>query len=121
MIKMRRHLLWAVALMLVTVGGAFAQGTQTGTLSGSVLSSDHQPLPGVTVSVKSSALLGTRTAVTDANGGYIFKALPPGSYKVSYDLAGFSTVEKTVTLALGGTVPLDATLSVANVQETVTV
>jgi hypothetical protein len=121
MIKMRRHLLWAVALMLVTVGGAFAQGTQTGTLSGTVLSSDRQPLPGVTVSVKSPALLGTRTAVTDANGGYIFKALPPGTYKVSYDLTGFSTVEKTVTLALGATVPLDANLTVASVQETVTV
>jgi hypothetical protein len=119
---MKRRYIWLAALLvLATAAGAFAQGSQTATLSGTVLSSDKQPLPGVTVNVKSPSLLGTRSAVTDSNGGYIFKALPPGTYKVSYDLTGFSTVEKTVTLALGGTVPADATLKVATVQETVTV
>lgn len=118
---MRRNLFLVLALVLAATGSAFAQGTQTGTLSGTVLSSDGQPLPGVTVSVQSPSLLGTRTAVTDTNGGYIFKALPPGSYKVTYDLTGFASVEKTVTVALGDTVPADATLKVATVQETVTV
>lgn len=118
---MRRHLWLVAALVLATAGGVFAQGTQTGTISGTVLSPDRLPLPGVAVSVKSSALLGTRTVVTDSNGGYIFKALPPGAYKLSYELSGFSTMEKTVTLALGATVPLDASLAMASVQETVTV
>jgi hypothetical protein len=118
---MRRNLFFVLALVLAVTSGAFAQGTQSGTLSGTVLSSDRQPLPGVTVSLKSSSLLGTRSAVTDANGGYIFKALPPGTYKITYDLAGFATVEKTVTIALGATVPADATMKVATVQETVTV
>jgi len=118
---MRRNLFLVLALVLAVASGAFAQGSQTGTLSGTVLSSDRQPLPGVTVSVKSPSLLGTRSAVTDANGGYIFKALPPGTYKVTYDLAGFATVEKTVTVALGSTVPADASMKVATVQETVTV
>ena len=117
---MRRTLFIVLALVLAA-GLSFAQGTQTATLSGTVLSSDRAPLPGATVSVKSPALLGTRTAVTDANGGYIFKALPPGTYKVTYELAGFASVEKTVTLALGATVPSDATMKVATVQETVTV
>jgi Carboxypeptidase regulatory-like domain/TonB dependent receptor/TonB-dependent Receptor Plug Domain len=118
---MRRNLFLVLALVLAVAGGAFAQGTQSGTLSGTVLSSDRQPLPGVTVNLKSPALLGTRSAVTDANGGYIFKALPPGSYKVTYDLAGFATVERAVTVVLGGIVPADVTLKVATVQETVTV
>jgi hypothetical protein len=59
--------------------------------------------------------------VADSNGGYIFKALPPGAYKVSCELTGFSTVENSVTLTLGASVPLDASLAVASVQETVTV
>jgi Carboxypeptidase regulatory-like domain len=118
---MRRNLFLVLALVLAAASGAFAQGSQSGTLSGTVLSSDRQPLPGVTVNIKSPALLGARTAVTDVNGGFIFKALPPGTYKVTYDLAGFGTVEKTVTLALAGIVPADATLKVATVQETVTV
>src|SRR6266436_858486 len=40
---------------------------------------------------------------------------------VSFELSGFSTIEKSITLALGATVPLDIALAVANVQETVTV
>jgi hypothetical protein len=118
---MRRQLPLVVALVLVSVGLAFAQGTQSGTLTGTVKSPDRQPVPGVTVSIKSPALLGTRTAVTDVNGGYIFKALPPGSYKISYELTGFATIEKSVTLALASTVPVDVTMTVANVQENVIV
>jgi hypothetical protein len=118
---MSRHFWRAALMVLVTAASAFAQGTQTATLSGTVLSSDKQPLPGVTVTVKSPALLGVRTAVTDANGGYIFKALPPGQYKVTYNMSGFTSVEKSVTVVLGGTVPLDASMSVATVQETVNV
>jgi hypothetical protein len=118
---MRRHLWLVAALVLATAGGVFAQGTQTGTLSGTVLSSDKAPLPGVTISIKSPALLGTRTVVTDANGGYIFKGVPPGRYTATFELAGFATVERTINVDLGATVPADATLSVASVQESVTV
>src|SRR4029453_12545391 len=116
---MSRHFWCAMLVVLASAATAFAQGTQTATLSGSVLSSDKQPLPGVTVSVKSPALLGVRAAVTDTNGGYIFKARPPGQYKVTYEMSGFTAVEKSVTVVLAGTVPLDATMSVATVQETV--
>jgi hypothetical protein len=118
---MRLRLLLGLALVLATAGGAFAQGTQTGVLTGTVLSSDQLPLPGVTVSIRSDALLGTRTAVTDVNGGYIFKAVPPGEYEVSYTLSGFATVQKKVTVALGSSVPVDATMTVAAIQENVTV
>src|SRR5258708_22756361 len=118
---MRRQLPLVVALVLVSFGLAFAQGTQTGSLTGTVRSSDRQPVPGVSVTLKSPALLGTRTAITDVNGGYIFKALPPGSYKISYELTGFATVEKSVTLALGSTIPVDVTMTVATVQENVVV
>ena len=118
---LRRHLWVAALIVLVAASGAFAQGSQTGVLSGTVQSSDKQPLPGVTVTVKSPSLLGARTAVTDTNGGYIFKGLPSGDYKVSFELSGFGTQEKNVTVAVGGTVPLDAALSVASLQETVTV
>jgi hypothetical protein len=118
---MRRQLLLALVIVLIVGGNAFAQGSQTATLSGTVQSTDHRPMPGVTVNLTSAALLGIRSVATDANGAYIFKALPPGTYKVSYELTGFSTLEKTVTLALGGDTPLDATLLVATVQEQVTI
>jgi Carboxypeptidase regulatory-like domain/TonB dependent receptor/TonB-dependent Receptor Plug Domain len=117
----RRHLWIAALLVLVAASGAFAQGAQTGVLSGTVLSQDKLPLPGVTVTVKSPALLGVRTAVTDTNGGYIFKGLPSGDYKVTFELSGFGTREKSASVTVGGTVPMDVSLSVASMQETVVV
>ena len=87
---MRRTLFLVVALFPLAVGAAFAQGTQTGVLMGTVVSTDGQPIPGVTVSISSDAMLGTRSAVTDVNGGYIFKALPRGDYTITYELSGFA-------------------------------
>jgi outer membrane receptor for ferrienterochelin and colicin len=118
---MRRILILVVALFPLMVGVASAQGTQTGVLMGTVVSTDGQPIPGVTVSISSDAMLGTRSAVTDVNGGYIFKALPRGDYTIGYELSGFATVEKKVTVAVGATVPLDATMTVATVTEHVEV
>ncbi len=109
------------ALSLGIAGGALAQGTQAGVLSGQVQSSDGQPLPGVTITAQSPALQGLRTAVSDSNGGYIIKALPPGAYTVTFELTGMSTVRKSLTVALGASAQADASLSVAAVEETVTV
>src|SRR5262245_36511839 len=90
--------LLALALGLVPV---FAQGTQTGVITGIVKATDGAALPGVTVTLSSPALQGVRTITTDATGAYHFRGLPPGSYKVAFSLSGFADVERHVTLALG--------------------
>jgi hypothetical protein len=118
---MRLKLIVVATLVLASAGLAFAQGTQTGVLTGTVASPDGQTLPGVLVTVKSDALIGTRTATTDAHGAYIFKALPSGVYKVTFTRDRFATVEKTVKIDLGANIPMDATLALAQVQETVNV
>src|SRR5438132_14000331 len=82
----------ALALALAFTGVAAAQGTQTGTLTGGVTSTDGAALPGVTVGLKSPALQGERTAVTDNTGGYIFRGLPPGAYTLTFALSGFGNV-----------------------------
>jgi hypothetical protein len=80
---------------------AAAQGVQTGELAGNVTSSDGQPLPGVTVSLVSPSLQGVRTTQTSPNGDYLFKHLPLGAYRVSFELSGFSKVERQEAVALG--------------------
>src|SRR5438105_3404763 len=66
----KRRTSWLATLaVLIGASLASAQGSQTGTLSGTVLSQDKRPLPGVTVTITSPALLGTRNTVTDTNGG----------------------------------------------------
>ena len=105
-------------LMLIVAAGAFAQTTSN--LTGTV-TSGGSPLPGVTVTITSPNLQGSRTAVTAEGGAYSFAALPPGAYSVSFDLAGMKPVTKTQQLQLGTTARVDAELKVAGVAETLTV
>ena len=78
-------------------------------------------LPGVTVTVTSLALLGSRTAVTDRNGNYEILGLPNGSYAVTFALESFTTVEQTLEVPLGGTIEADATMHLGAVSESVEV
>jgi hypothetical protein len=105
----------------VTAVPTFAQGVQTATLTGSVTSADGEPLPGVTVTVTSPALIGERSTVSGVNGDYVFKNLPPGSYTVNFSLEGMKTVERTASLPLGGTARSDASLEVTAAEETIVV
>ncbi len=114
--------LWLGAwLAAAAAGPVLAQGTQTGSLTGTVASSDGAPLPGVTVTARSPALVGQRTTTTTANGDYIVKGLPAGTYQVTFELSGFASIEKTASVALGATMSVSATLGLAKVQENVTV
>jgi hypothetical protein len=100
---------------------AAAQGIQTGIIQGTVVDSSASVLPGATVTVSSPALQGTRDTVTDANGVYVLRGLPPGSYRVAVTLSGFGSVERTTTVELGRPSQVDVALAVAGVQEAVTV
>ena len=119
--RFSQRFILAFSLLLLVAFGAFAQGTgTTSTLSGTV-STDGKPLPGVTVSISSPALQGTRTAVTGENGGYFFPALPPGVYTVQMELEGMAPVTRTVTLALASSGTADADLKLKGVAEAITV
>ena len=92
----------------------------TGSLSG-VVTSEGNPLPGVSVTVSSPSLQGTRTAVTGDAGGYSFPALPPGQYSVRFELGGMAPMEKRATLQLSQPAKIDAELRVSSVSEAITV
>ena len=112
----------ALPLMLATlVTTAAAQGVQTGELTGIVTSSDGLTLPGATVTVQSPALQGIRTVVTDENGAYVIRALPPGQYQVTFEMTGLQTKTEKALIELGRPTTLNATLALAGVQEAVTV
>jgi outer membrane receptor protein involved in Fe transport len=68
-------------------------------------------------------LQGVRTAVTDAEGIYRFRNLPPGAdYKVEATLSGFRTAtQEAIYVFLGQEGAINLTLSPAGVAEAVTV
>ena len=112
--------IWLVVAVLATSGVADAQST-TGTISGRVVDTQERTVPGVTVSVESPNLQGIRTAVTSENGDYIFTLLPPGQYTITFELSGFERQQRTVTVAPTQTLPIDVTMGLAGVAETVEV
>src|SRR5437763_603781 len=116
-----RFLLLAVALLLIT-GSVFGQGQQTATLQGTVTDASGAPLPGVTVSAKSPALIGgERTTVTTSAGDYVLRGLTPGDYTITYSLEGMAPTVVKRTLPLGLTTVSDAKMRVAAVTEAITV
>jgi outer membrane receptor protein involved in Fe transport len=109
-----------LAMLLLASVSAFAQSTTTGALTGTV-TSDGAPLPGATITVTSPSALGSRTAISDANGNYNIPALPPGDYTVRVELQGLQPVTRTTRVTLTGTTRVDADLKVSAVTESITV
>jgi hypothetical protein len=121
---------WArvVSTLLVALSfsvPAWAQGggaSSTGTIQGRVADAQGAVLPGVTVTATSPALIQPQTTVTSETGNYRFPAVPPGTYELSYELAGFNTLKRSgISITLGFTANVNVELALATLQETVTV
>ena len=119
-----RILSLVVGLIALAAGPAFAQavGATTGAINGKVSDATGGVMPGVTVTISSPSMQGVRTAVTNEEGSYRFPAIPPGEYKMTYELEGFSTVVREgIRVGLGFTATVNTELKVASLTESVTV
>src|SRR5262249_13222314 len=119
-----RRLAFLSALAAIAVSlasSAAAAQTPTGTISGRVVDSGGLAVPGATVTVTSPNLQGSRTAISSANGDYIFPSLPAGQYTVTFELSGFATIKAVKDVAPSQTLTVDVTMKPAAVSEEVTV
>src|SRR5256885_7112122 len=117
----RRGFVLVVAVLaacLLASTHAFAQGggaSTTGSINGKVADTSAAVLPGVTVTVASPSLMGVQTAVTDGGGNYRFPALPPGTYTVTFELPGFTTLKReNIQISMGFTAAVNVELAVAS-------
>jgi hypothetical protein len=116
------HLRQIVCTVVLLLAAPVMCWAQDGVINGRVTDGSGAALPGVTLSVTSTALLGGRTAVTDDQGGYRLALLPPGAYTVRYELAGFGTVvRERIDITAGFTATLNVVMEVGSLAETITV
>ena len=121
---MRREVALALLFVVAVASLSSAQAVTSGTgaINGRVTDTSDAVMPGVTVTITSPSQMGVRTAVTDADGTYRFTAVTPGDYVIVFELAGFSTVRNEgIRVSLGFTATVNASLTVASLQESVTV
>src|SRR5262245_12584435 len=100
-----------------------AAAQNTSSLSGTVVDSWGQVVPGATVTLTNEATAGPRTLTSNERGEFTFLAVPPGSYTVKVELAGFKPVDlRNHVLNASGQVDLGRlTLEVGNISEVVVV
>jgi hypothetical protein len=120
---MLRTLRNASVCLLLLSAIAFGQGgAATGDLHVTVKDPKGSVVTNATVTVRDVAKGLERTATSDGQGGYSAPLLPPGTYSVTVEAAGFGKIENTgVSITVGGLVELPVNLSVSGGTEVVEV
>src|SRR5437773_2563058 len=91
---MRRHLsMRAATVLLALTWPAMAIAQQNATIVGTVGDESKAVLPGVTVTATDLATGRVLTAMSNERGEYRLQNLPPGTYSIAAELAGFGTVK----------------------------
>jgi len=109
--------------LLISAIPAFSQTNGTGAITGRAQDSSGAVIPGVEVTITSPAMIGgARTTVTDEAGVYRFTLLALGTYRVSFALPGFKTINfDGVLLTSGITMTQNGSMEVSTTAEEVTV
>jgi hypothetical protein len=120
---MRKTAVVFVCLLgIVIVPEILAQGGN-GSLRGKVLDEQGAALPGATVTATSPQALTPVVALTDGTGEYRLANLPPGTYTLKVELAGFSIVirEGILLRAAANFQVDDLTMKLGSLEESITV
>jgi carboxypeptidase family protein/TonB-dependent receptor-like protein len=109
--------------VLALAAPALAQSqAANGAIEGTITDTSGGTLPGVTVTITNVNTGLERSVVTNERGLYRAPLLPLGTYKVAAELPGFKKFEQSgITLSVGQTAVVNATLAVGAVSETITV
>src|SRR5436305_11964038 len=113
-------------ILLITLATTLSSRAQTqitaGTIQGTVMDQAGAVVPGANVEVKNLETNLVRTYTTDEDGRFVALQLPPGHYTVTVSKAGFaSLMQESFPLTVGETVPLNLSMKVTTLSETVTV
>jgi Carboxypeptidase regulatory-like domain len=112
----------ALAILALAVSSAFAQNT-SGSLTGTVVDTSGAVVVGADVTLTNEASRDVRRTKSNSDGYFTFAAVPPSTYSVSIETAGFAKYEqKGIVLRIGASQSLRTIkLDVAGMAEEATV
>jgi hypothetical protein len=111
-----------VALLFAGTGRSFGQGTDLGTLRGTVTDSAGGVIPDASVTITDALTNSARKTATNALGYYEMFGLKSGAYTVTVTAPRMSKIEvRDVVLKGSDTVTADAVLKISSAQESVVV
>jgi hypothetical protein len=115
--------LFSFLFVLAIAAPALAQSqAANGSIEGTIIDTSGGALPGVTVTITNINTGLERSVVTNDRGLYRAPLLTLGTYRVVAELPGFKKFEQSgITLSVGQTAVVNATLAVGAVSETITV
>ena len=100
---------------------AFARATVFGQIEGVVHDSQHRPIAGAQITIRSSTSELTLTTRSGADGLFRFLAVPFGDYSVNVAQPGFVAITRDLTLASGTSPILHFELAITGDKQTVEV
>ena len=123
---MKKNIFKVSLILLVAFGltsTSLAQGRQTGSVSGTVVDTEGNFLPGCTVTLSGPKLLSTITYVTSEMGRFRFPSIAPGrGYELKAELPGFkTTIRKDLIVSVAKATIVTVVLEITTIEEEVTV
>jgi hypothetical protein len=116
-----RRWLWVFAASVLLATPALAQEYRA-RVQGSLTDEGQLALPGAQVTLRNDATGVTVTRTTGPEGRYLFDYVDPGTYSLTAELSGFTTVvQRNVIVQARGDVTVDIMMRVAALNETITV
>ena len=117
---------WGIILLTITVlavGTTVSGQVVQGSVIGAITDDTGGVLPGVTITATSPALqVPQLLRVSEASGEYRIPDLPPGEYRLTYEMPGFVTVvREEVLITSGFNAQVNVTMPVGGVQESIIV
>ena len=111
----------SLLVSLLLAAGVYAQAGRS-TIQGTVKDPQGNVVAGATVNLTNQEKNFTRTQTTNQEGGYVFTSIPPGTYKLEVEAAGFKKLALTAVEARVDTATdLDLHLDIGAVNETISV
>src|SRR5690242_18563054 len=111
----------ATGFLLCFASAAFAQGTNLGTIRGTVTDPNGAVIPNAAVQVTDKATGLSRDLTTNGDGNYEAAALKPGRYEVTVTAPGFKKTVVELVLSGSETIRADIKAEVGTQNETVLV